>query len=99
MIPGQKYSPPKVMAVDVDGTLVCDGRVTPELIAWLQARKADGFRLMLWSARGRDHAAGAIATFDLPADLFDDVISKPGYVLDNCGWEWTRFTQVVKRLG
>jgi hydroxymethylpyrimidine pyrophosphatase-like HAD family hydrolase len=99
MIPGQKHQPQKVMAVDVDGTLVCDGKVTPEIIAWLQARKVDGFRLMLWSARGRDHALGAIATFDLPVDLFDDVISKPGYILDDHGWEWTRYTQVVKRLG
>lgn len=96
MIPGQKYEPAKVIAVDVDGTLVKDGRVVQSLVAWLRERKTEGNRLMLWSARGRDHALGAVELGGLH-DLFDDVVAKPGYVVDDMGWGWTRYTWVVRK--
>jgi hypothetical protein len=66
--------PPKVIAVDVDGTLLLAGRPNVRAIAWCRARKASGFSLFLWSMRG---------------DIFDAVIGKPGYVLDDQGPSWS----------
>jgi len=28
--------------------------------------------------------------------IFDHVLSKPGYVLDDKGWTWVKFTRVIK---
>ena len=96
MIVGQKFQPAKVIAVDVDGTLIRDGRLVRSLVDWLHEQRALGFRLMLWSARGRDHALGAVELFGLHG-LFDDVVSKPGYVVDDQGWQWTQYTWVIKK--
>lgn len=96
MLVGQKFQPAKVIAVDVDGTLIKGGRVVCSLVGWLREQRSLGFRLMLWSARGRDHAMGAVELFGLQG-LFDDVVSKPGYVVDDHGWGWTHYTCVVKK--
>ena len=32
------------------------------------------------------------------ADLFDDIVSKPGYVLDDLGWSWIKYTQVIRAI-
>lgn len=91
----QAYPPPKVIAVDVDGTLHHAGRLNETLVAYLQARKSEGFRLMLWSARGIANATAAIETFGLHG-LFDDVVSKPGYIIDDLGWTWIKYSRVIK---
>jgi hydroxymethylpyrimidine pyrophosphatase-like HAD family hydrolase len=96
MVVGQQYQPARVMAVDVDGTLVRDGRLVQPLVVWLREQREKGFRLMLWSARGRDHAENAVKLFELHG-LFDDVVGKPGYVVDDQGWDWIRYTCVVGR--
>lgn len=95
MIAGQLYPPQRVIAVDIDGTLWANGRVNQTLVDWCQAQKRDGFRMMLWSSRGLEYARRFVEQFDL-RDLFDDVISKPGYVVDDQGWQWTRYTHVVR---
>jgi hydroxymethylpyrimidine pyrophosphatase-like HAD family hydrolase len=96
MVVGQQYQPARVMAVDVDGTLVRDGRLVQPLVVWLREQREKGFRLMLWSARGKNHAENAVKLFDLHG-LFDDVVGKPGYVVDDQGWDWTRYTHIVGR--
>jgi hydroxymethylpyrimidine pyrophosphatase-like HAD family hydrolase len=94
MVAGQQYQPARIIAVDVDGTLIRDGRLVQPLVNWLKEQREKGFRLMLWSARGKDHAENAIKTFELEG-LFDDVVGKPGYVVDDQGWDWIRYTHVV----
>ncbi len=83
-----------VVTVDVDGTLLVDGRVNAKLVAWLKDRKAEGFELILWSAAGRQHAENA-ANFAGIAALFSAIISKPGFTVDDRGWDWTRTTKVI----
>lgn len=90
----QKFPPPKVLAVDIDGTLVCDRRLNGEVVRLCQAYKEKEFRLMLWSARGLSYAQAMVARYRME-NLFDDVVSKPGFILDDKGWEWTRYTAVV----
>lgn len=94
MIPGQPYPPPKVIAVDIDGTLLIGGQLNQSLVDWCQEKKQSGFRMILWSSRGLEYAQRFAERFDL-CSIFDDVVSKPGYVVDDQGWRWIRYTKVV----
>ena len=91
----QKFPPPKVIAVDVDGTLQIRGEPNLALIEWCRARKDEGFLLMLWSSRGSDHAARYAEEFSVTG-LFDLTCSKPGYIVDDQGWDWTKYTRILK---
>lgn len=93
----QKYPPPSVIAVDVDGTLLINGQLNQELVTWCRKKKAEGFFMMLWSAAGQKHAENASEMAGLN-DVFDLILSKPGYVVDDQGWSWVKYTQIVKRL-
>ena len=86
--------PPKWIFVDVDGTLSLGGCRNDSLIDWLEDRKAAGFRLVLWSARGQAHAQAAAEAFQC-THLFEAILSKPGFVVDDRGWSWIQYTHVV----
>lgn len=87
---------PRVIAVDIDGTLVHGAALNEDLVAYLRERKSEGYRLMLWSMRGHGYADSVAKHFGL-GPLFDDVLAKPGYVVDNEGWDWIKSTVVVWR--
>lgn len=91
----QKYRPAKVIAVDVDGTLIVGGEVNKSLVEWCKDKKEQGFCMILWSARGEDHAKKA-AKRSKTTDLFDYIHSKPGYIVDDKGWQWTKYTRIIK---
>ena len=93
-----KYQPQKVIAVDVDGTLHNNGIVNHALVEWCKERKGQGFALMLWSARGEAYARKFAACFDITG-LFDLICSKPGYIVDDQGWGWVKYTKVIRGLG
>ena len=90
--------PRKTIAVDVDGTLLLKGGGRNEaVIAWLRTQHARGYKLFLWSARGEDHARAA-AEFCGVTSLFCAILEKPGYILDDHGWNWVRFTGIIRSL-
>ena len=92
----QPLPPTLCLAVDVDGTLVLpSGRLNTKLVEFCRLRKAEGFEVILWSARGKEHAQKAVAFFKLE-DVFSQVLSKPGYIVDDKGWTWTRFTKCLR---
>ena len=91
------YKPRKVIAVDVDGTLHFRGNPNEKLIEYLKLRKSEGFELILWSARGEAYARNAAELFDV-TDLFSHIISKPGYIIDDKGWQWIKFVKVIKNI-
>lgn len=91
----RKLPPPRVIAVDVDGTLHIRGEPNTKAIEWLKARKAEGFTLMLWSMRGERHARLISEQMGCAA-LFDLVVSKPGFILDDEGWGWIKRTRVIR---
>ena len=93
----QALPPPRVIAVDVDGTLHQDGISNTRLISWLEEQKAAGFTLMLWSLRGEQHAR-TMASRCKADHLFDLICSKPGYIVDDMGWQWIRETRVITSL-
>ncbi len=84
----------KIVVVDVDGTLVTKGIINFELIEWCKARKNEGFELVLWSSRGRRYAEKMARYADV-TDIFDSIIGKPGYIVDDKGWSWTKYTRRV----
>jgi len=95
----KKLPPPKLIAVDVDATLILrSGRINQAVVDWLHKRKAEGFRLMLWSMRGKQWALDAATRWQC-ADLFDCIEGKPGYILDDKGWSWARDTIVITDIG
>lgn len=93
----QKYPPTNSIAVDVDGTLHTNGVANAKVIEFCRAQKARGFVLTLWSARGKKYAQAAAERFGV-TELFDDIVSKPGYVLDDQGWNWIKYTHVIRTL-
>ena len=97
MMPAQKFAPTRTIGVDVDGTLHTDGRLNRSVVAFCEKQKAAGFRIMLWSARGKEHAQAAADRLGV-SHLFDDIVSKPGYVLDDPGWSWIKYTKVITTL-
>jgi hydroxymethylpyrimidine pyrophosphatase-like HAD family hydrolase len=98
MIKNQTLPPARVIAIDVDGTLQIQGKPNTRLIEWCKERKAEGFFLMLWSARGQAHATKYAELFGI-ADVFDLICSKPGYIVDDQGWGWVKYTKVIRSLG
>ena len=93
----QKYPPPKVIFIDVDGTLIQKGILNEKLIKWCKDKKNNGFKLTLWSARGEEHAKKVAMLFKV-SDIFDYIISKPGYIVDDLGWRWIKFTRVISLI-
>lgn len=88
-----KYPKQKVIAVDVDDTLIIDDMPNEPLIEWLRD-KADDHFLILWSMQGQEHAVKE-ARMTGTTELFDVIISKPGYIVDDDGWNWTMHTEVI----
>lgn len=86
---------PQTIAVDVDGTLLVNGQLNAALVEFLKKQKANGTELMLWSSRGRVYAKAVAERFEVAA-LFDVFASKPRVIVDDHGWDWTRFTQVIR---
>ena len=87
----------KVIYVDVDGTLVVGGKPNRKLVELLTQWKKAGFELVLWSAAGREHAE-EMAELCGVTDCFSVILSKPGYIVDDVGWKWTRWVKVVRRF-
>ena len=79
------HAPPRLIAIDVDGTLLShDGTINPQVVEWCRHQSEQGLRLMLWSSAGQAHAEDAAARSGI-AHLFDTIISKPGFTLDDQG--------------
>ena len=94
----RSYAPAMTIAVDVDGTLIDHGILNEMLIEYLMYCKGLDYRLMLWSSRGKEYALGIVDQYGL-ADLFDDVVSKPGFIIDDRGWDWIKYTRIITDYG
>ena len=86
----------KVIAVDVDDTLIVNGKIDLGLLEWCRDRKAAGFKLILWSQAGENHAR-KVAERAKAVDVFHVIIGKPGYIIDDQSWNWTKFTRRVTK--
>jgi len=77
--------------VDIDGTL------SKKVIEWIKERKTEGYRFVLWSARGEKYAIFVAGKYNI-VDLFEHIISKPGYIIDDKGWSWIKYTKIIRSV-
>lgn len=82
-------------AIDVDDTLLINGKANDDLVEWIERKKKEGTELVLWSARGRDYAQEIAERLEVD-HLFDAIISKPGVIVDDKGWGWIKYTRVIR---
>ena len=90
-----KYPPTRSIFVDVDGTLYTRGVLNNRVVEFCIEQKAAGFILVLWSARGKQYAKDVAEQFGV-THIFDDIVSKPGYILDDKGWAWIKYTHTIR---
>lgn len=93
----KKYPKAKTICIDVDGTLIQNGRLNSRLADWAMEQKAAGFEVILWSAQGKSYAQGVAKKYKIEQN-FTVIIGKPGYIVDDLGWGWTKYTRVLKGL-
>jgi len=86
-----------VVAVDLDGTLMNRGRINTEVLHWIKTAKSCGWTVILWSARGEQKAREAAKRLRVD-HIFDSIIGKPTVVVDDNGWDWIRFTKVLRTI-
>ena len=86
-----KYPLQKWIFVDIDGTLSND------VIEWIKTKRPEGYRFVLWSSRGEEYAKAVAERYEI-VDLFEHIISKPGYIVDDKGWSWVKYTKTIWRL-
>jgi len=89
-----KYPFRKWIYIDVDGTF----SFAPEIISlWARQMKDDGYKMILWSARGQDHAKAWADAYNC-ADIFEAILSKPGHIVDDQGWKWIKYTNIINKI-
>lgn len=89
-----KFPPPQCLAVDVDHTLVHQGVVSKWVVDKIIDANSKGLDVILWSMRGREYAEGA-ARYAGISDLVI-CVSKPGFVIDDQGLQWTKTCRVLR---
>lgn len=93
----QKYPPSRCIGIDIDGTLVIRRKLDARIMKWIDQQRAAGFDVVLWSARGRGYAERVAEHYGI-TDRFTAIIGKPGYIIDDLGWGWIKFTRVIRNL-
>jgi len=94
MVKKPKYTPRKVVYVDVDGVLLIGGAYSNDNVDRVKELHHNGFELVLWSSRGREHAERVAKETEI-TELFTAILSKPSYIIDDKGWTWTRFVRCI----
>jgi len=86
---------PKALYVDVDGTLIRNGKLNQQLIDYIARKRDEGYYVALWSAQGQAYARET-AEVNGVAYLFDIILPKPGIIADDHGWYWTKNCKAIK---
>lgn len=94
-INGYLYPRQKVIYVDVDDTLIIDKKVNTELIKWLIKKHVDDYEINVWSMAGKKHAERAVERCGI-ALIVSNTLSKPGYIVDDMGWNWIQYTKAIE---
>ena len=89
-----KYPKPRVIYVDVDGTLLVKGKIVDPVVKWVRKQKAKGFELVVWSSRGKGHAERTVKAAGLN-DCVSCCIAKPGYIVDDMRLSWLGYVAVI----
>lgn len=92
------FNVPRVIAVDVDGTLLIRGRINRALLKRIEVYRAEGFEIWLWTMNGEPHARRVAERFGI-ANLFDRIMSKPGFLIDDKGARWITKCRILPLPG
>lgn len=92
-----KMPRPKVIYVDVDNTLFINNRVNSALVRWIILKAIDGYDINVWSMRGEEAAEEAVEQCKLTG-VVNACLSKPGIIVDDMGWGWTKYTKSIPPL-
>ena len=95
MRPRPSFPLPRVLAVDVDGTLIDGWRTNPSIVELVRQQASAGWDVVIWSMRGRLYAERAAALAGV-SDLAI-CIGKPGYIIDDQGLDWLRGARVQRK--
>lgn len=88
------YPRPNVIYVDVDGTLLINGRANQPVVNWVFDRHHEGNQIIVWSARGAEAARQAVEICGI-GDIVSHMLSKPGQVLDDLGNRFTQYMEII----
>lgn len=88
------YPRPNVVYVDVDGTLLINGRVNYPVVNWVREKHLEGNQIVVWSARGVGAAIMAVDMCEI-RDIVSHTLSKPGYVVDDLGKKFTKYMSII----
>lgn len=93
----KSYPNRKTIAIDIDGTLINHHTLNAAVVSFCERKKQEGYELILWSARGKKYAEHIAQHFKL-THIFDTIIAKPSHILDDQGWNWIKYTCVIKDI-
>lgn len=88
-----KYPRPKVIFIDVDGTLVVKGKVNLPVVNWMKKQYAKGFEIIVWSSRGKEYVDRIVKEAEISHLVA--TISKPGYIVDDMRLSWLGYVAVI----
>jgi len=88
---------PRVIFVDVDDTLLINNRVNSALVRWIILKAAEGYDINVWSMRGEQAAEDAVEQCKLTG-VVNACLSKPGIIVDDKGWTWTKNTKSIRPI-
>jgi hypothetical protein len=94
-INGQLYPRQRVIYVDVDETLIINDKVNKVLIKWMIHKSAEGYELNVWSMAGTKHSEQAVERCGIGA-IVTHALSKPGIIVDDMRWDWTKYTKAIE---
>lgn len=86
-----RLPPTKLLAVDVDGVLLRQSKINAKVVELVKTRHQQGFEIVVWSARGTAYARQWAESAGITS-LCVAIIGKPGYIIDDQGWGWVRYT-------
>ena len=90
------YPERKTIYVDVDGTLLIKDRINIRLVAYIKRMKQSGYEVNIWSMRGKKYAEKWCIRAGLKYYI-THCLGKPGMIIDDEGWSWTKNCKVSKR--
>ena len=83
------YPERKTIFVDVDGTLLINDQINQRLCSWIKTKYIDGYEIIIWSMQGAKYADKICKRAKLEF-VVSHCISKPGTIVDDEGWLWTK---------
>jgi predicted HAD superfamily phosphohydrolase YqeG len=94
--PKKRHAPKRSVYIDVDGTLIVNGRINTMLVRSIKEMHSNGYYLVLWSAAGYQHTRSVAERAGID-NLFAAILTKPETVIDDLGHGWARYINVIKK--